>query len=122
MSRCRNLLLGLALFPAGVYATDAAAPLHINPFVQPQVVADADTVVVSAAADTMVLRGVMLAGEHSLANISGQILGIGQEINGYRLIAVNEDNVVLDREGVRRELGVTKQDGMDNNEQVTRRR
>ena len=117
------LLLVVSLLQAVAQAADGVAgPLRINPFVQPEVVADEAITAVSGEEDFMVLRGIMLAGEQSLANIGGKILGIGQEINGYRVIAVNESNVVLDRDGTRRELGVSKLDGIENNERRTGRR
>ena len=116
------LLLVVSLLQAVAQAADEAGPLRINPFVQPEVVADVAGTVVSGEEDSMVLRGIMLAGEQSLANIGGKIVGIGQEINGYRVIAVNESNVVLDRDGTRRELGVSKQDGIENDERRTGRR
>ncbi|HUT41443.1 MAG TPA: hypothetical protein VM011_08890 [Gammaproteobacteria bacterium] len=116
------LLLVVSLLHAVAQAADGTGPLRINPFVQPEVVADEAGPAVSSNEDSMLLRGVMLAGEQSLANIGGKIVGIGQEINGYRLIAVNESNVVLDRDGTRRELGVSKLDGIENNERRTGRR
>ncbi len=52
------------------------------------------------------------------AQLGGKIVGIGQDINGYRVTAVNEQNVILDRDGVRREIGVKTQNGAGNDEQA----
>ncbi len=47
------------------------------------------------------LRGVLLAGPDSLVNIDGEVLALGEEIRGYRLVEVGERSAVLAREGVR---------------------
>lgn len=118
MSRCRAwyLLLVMVLLQGVALANDSDGPLHINPFLQPRTVASTSKTAQSDDGVSMQLRGIMLAGEHSLANIGGKIVGVGDEINGYRLIAVNERGVVLDRDGTRKELGVRPEDGTGNDD------
>jgi hypothetical protein len=104
--RTLGLLLALWLTPFAGFASEPDTKLHINPFVPPQTAAAGGGVKSGGGNDSMELRGVVLAGPHSLANIGGKIVGIGEEINGYRLMAVNEDRVVLDNNGVQREIRV----------------
>ncbi len=111
-----NLLLVMALTPGGTLANDSYVPLRINPFIQPKTVASTGMTAQSDDGVSMQLRGIMLAGDHSLANIGGKIVGVGDEINGYRLITVNERGVVLDRDGTRKELGVRPEDGTGNDD------
>ncbi len=47
------------------------------------------------------LRGVLSAGMNSLANVSGEILAIGESIDGYVLVGVNEDGAIFERAGTR---------------------
>jgi hypothetical protein len=63
---------------------------------------------VEAPQVTLELRGTMAAGEHSLANIGGEILAIGQEISGYRLMAVHQRHVVLEKNEIQRTLLIDK--------------
>jgi len=52
------------------------------------------------------LRGTIVAGQQSLANISGVIVSLGEEVNGYKLVGVQQREVVLLREHSRRILSV----------------
>lgn len=45
------------------------------------------------------LRATLVGRERSLANLDGQILAEGGELNGYRLVKIDEDEVVLEKEG-----------------------
>jgi len=94
------------------------AMLRINPFLQP--------IDLSLAADksgrgderqsvTMNLRATMVAGNASQANIGGEIIGLGEDVNGYRLAEVYSRYVVLDRDGIRKELRIEDGDGKDRN-------
>jgi hypothetical protein len=109
-SRLRLLLPLLLLLQQPAYAAGKGPVLHINPFVPPETIGNGHTVKPATEANSMELRGVVLAGERSLANIGGKVVAIGEEINGYRLIAVNENNVLLDNKGARRELRIRSLD------------
>ncbi len=50
-------------------------------------------------ASTFELRATLVAKKHSLANLNGEILGVGDEIAGYRLREIGEDKVVLEKGG-----------------------
>ena len=56
-----------------------------------------------------VLRGTMVAGQRSLANISGVVVSLDEEINGYRLVDVRQREVVLQRHDDRRVLTVDQE-------------
>ncbi len=53
-----------------------------------------------------VLRATLSLGRASLADVDGDIIGIGEEVNGYRLLAVNEGSAVFSKDGKRLELSV----------------
>ena len=50
------------------------------------------------------LRAIILAGNASMADVNGEIIGPGEEVEGYRLISINADRVFLEKEGVRVEV------------------
>ena len=43
------------------------------------------------------IRGILVAGDQSLVNLGGELLGIGESANGYRLLQVREDHAVFQR-------------------------
>lgn len=85
--------------------------LKTNPFarsaeVQERVHAPAAQTAAQKDSVPFVLRGTMMAGQQSLANISGVIVPLGEVINGYRLVGVHEREVVLLKDNDRRILTV----------------
>jgi hypothetical protein len=48
----------------------------------------------------------MVAGQQSLANISGEIVSLGDEINGYKLVGIQQREIVLLKNNERRVLSV----------------
>ena len=103
------VLLGLTLGHA--YAAEQATePLQRNPFVAPRVLEPPPVAVLPRRvapepdvppAPQFGLRAVLSAGHHSLANIDGTILGVGEAIEGFRLVSIGEHSVVLKRRGQR---------------------
>jgi hypothetical protein len=82
----------------------AAEPsfLRRNPFVSPldqgangSSSADASR---SSSAE-LKLKGILLSGEQPLVNFGGQIMAPGDEVAGYRLVAVGEGEAVFNRNG-----------------------
>jgi hypothetical protein len=61
----------------------------------------------------MRLRGTMLAGSNSVANIDGTIIGIGQQLYGYTLVSVQQRQVVLDRNGTQTKLSIDNEADRD---------
>ena len=43
------------------------------------------------------IRGILFAGGQSLVNFGGEIIGPGEEANGYRLLEVGEEHAVFQR-------------------------
>jgi hypothetical protein len=95
-------------------AAGSAGILHKNPFAHP--LPESSQPVPGAANPApevpvpLELRGTMLAGADSLANIGGLILGIGQEVDGYRIVAIHERQVVVEKNGEQRTLSVDNED------------
>mgnify|MGYP001557425081 FL=1 len=112
------LLAGLLTQSACPAADIETVILQINPFVRPVLEAvthDSDRKMASKTADEgMRLRGTMLAGSNSVANIDGTIIGIGQQVNGYTLVSVEQRHVLLYRNGTQMILSIDSEtDGND---------
>lgn len=109
------LLAGLLTSMAGNATDVETLALQINPFLRPVLEAVTTEGVKSteqaSSADSMQLRGTMLAGNNSVANIDGVIIGIGQYIHGYTLIAVQQRHVLLERNGTQMKLSIDDQAG-----------
>ena len=91
------------------HAEQSVHALKINPFARPLESQASQAQPVSyEQTDSVpfVLRGTMMAGQQSLANISGVIVSLGGEINGYKLVAIHQREVVLLRDNERRILSV----------------
>ncbi|MDX1698100.1 MAG: hypothetical protein R3308_07415 [Thiohalobacterales bacterium] len=115
--RCLILLAGLGL-ACNSLAAGQDEVLQTNPFLRPALAAPAQPGIVQAETPdtvTLDLRATMVAGSMSQANIGGKIVGLGEEVNGYRLLEVHVRRVVLEREGTRREIAIAelKQPGRD---------
>lgn len=94
----------LLIATAGAVAAPPAAPkLHHDPFRRP-----GGTALVPAAGDAPApvewqprLRGVLLSGPNSLANVDGQMVAIGEKLDGHRLLSVTEYQAVFEKDGRR---------------------
>jgi hypothetical protein len=109
MNRCpRYLLLVLAwlCWSNG----QGAEPITRNPFTRPGYTADrplpTNTEVALLAFEPLQLKATLIAGQQALANINGEILAPGDEIQGHRLLQVREREVVLSKDGERLTLSV----------------
>ena len=111
--------MAIVMCLAQVCHADQNVPdLKINPFARPvdnQVNPTESAASGQAAQVPFVLRGTMVAGQQSLANISGVIVSLGEKINGYRLVAIHQREVELLKDDERRILSV------DDNTENTRR-
>lgn len=97
---CASLLAWSAL-AAGELLTERADIDH-NPFERPvelQARATGGEAPTLMAKGALELRGVLLAGSESQANISGRIMALGEELDGYRLVSVSSEEVELRRDG-----------------------
>jgi hypothetical protein len=104
--RERSLLL--ALIGALAWAVPAGAEpgserlLRFNPFLRPDLGAAGRGPDQPRAADAEwrpVLTATLVAGERSLANLGGVVLGLGEETHGYRLVEVREFEAVFENAG-----------------------
>ncbi|MFK8067951.1 MAG: hypothetical protein AB8D52_06880 [Gammaproteobacteria bacterium] len=97
-----------------VTATDNVAPeLHIDPFVNPMVLQPPlDSLSVDdqgkpmetvQARETFLwqpeLRGIIRSEDVAIANMAGELIELGMEFEGYRLIKVREQSVVFEKDG-----------------------
>jgi hypothetical protein len=62
--------------------------------------ADRRAALLEEARSSIALEAIM-AGERPLAVINGRACRIGHEVNGFRIVDVQSDHVILEREGVR---------------------
>lgn len=115
MPSLRQMLLiitGCMLVIGNATARDIV--LKTNPFLQP--VIRTNPVQSAAPAEDerhvaeMELRATMVAGQRSQANIGGVVIGLGEEVNGYRLTEVHRQHVVLDRDGKAKEIRIDDSD------------
>ena len=99
------LLVGILTATAGQAAGQYAA-LRSNPFIKPATITETPSnkkADIRPAAD-MQLRATVVAGNRSQANIGGVIVGLGEDVEGYRLTEVHARRVVLERDGTRKEI------------------
>ncbi len=93
------LALGVA-FAAPIAAEPPPAPLpelRFDPFAPPEL--GEGTAADPAGAFVPVLRGTLVSGEGSLANLGGIVLRIGQEAEGWRLVEVGPFQATFERGG-----------------------
>ncbi len=117
----RKLLLMLILLVASptveVWADTLAPELKNNPFDQPNLIVDS-----AAKAEGQVtakwsglLQATLVSGADSLANVDGNLIAIGEDYNGYRLLRVGEGTATFGKAGVQITV-VVGNDGANDNE------
>jgi hypothetical protein len=102
-----SLVLLCALLTLGAPAAagdERPRRLRFNPFAQPELaaIAQADPSRVATGAFhgwAPELTATLTAGEESLANLGGVILGIGEETHGYRLVKVDVFEASFEKDG-----------------------
>jgi hypothetical protein len=72
-------------------------PLANNPFLRPRVAEQ--TAPVEPASPPLELRAILLAGDASRVDVGGRIVGVGEALDGYRLVSVTEDGAVFEHAG-----------------------
>lgn len=112
---------GLMVLAAGCLPPVFAEGLHNDPFARPQLdltgsVQGAD--VEPGALWHPQLTAVVLDGENSLVSLNGEIVGIGDQKDGYRLVRVREQEAVFKKDGKRI---VLKMDDADSGGQGARK-
>ena len=111
------LLLLAGMLPQVICHASDAEPtmLQTNPFLRPIIEkgnsGSSHNTVNKAPVGPMRLRGIMLANSNSVANIDGEIISLGQQIQGYTLITVQQRHIVLDRNGMLITLSIDNEAG-----------
>ena len=114
--RLALLLLSGMLPQAICYASDAEPTiLQTNPFLRPTHgevnSGNSNSTLNKTPVGSMRLRGIMRANSNSVANIDGEIISIGQQIQGYTLISVQQRHIVLERSGTQITLSIDNETG-----------
>ena len=103
----RALCLCLLLPAWATAAEPEPLVLRHDPFVRPGSAAAVPTTTAGTdAAWRPQLRAVVVAGPKSSALVDGQVLELGDELDGYRLIQVLPDKAIFRKKGRRVELSV----------------
>lgn len=89
------LALALSILPVTALSAGELAPaLSANPFERPEWLTDAQEIPGGATATTargrIDLRATLVAGKRSSVNVGGNIVMLGEEVDGYTLISVAE--------------------------------
>ena len=108
-------LLGLTGFPVAASSDgQLAKELRHNPFAKPALLALPSTKEVTKTtppikpAVELELTATLVSDVMPLIIVGGELLGIGEAIEGYRLIAVQEGVAVFDREGQRHTVSLVE--------------
>lgn len=118
----RHLLIGLLAMSASAYATEPP-PIEHNPFSRPpsQVRMGEDRVTSELRPPTeLVVTATMVSTGERLAHIDGRVLREGDQIYGYRLLRIDEDKAIFERNG-ETETVLVKPERDENDERETRR-
>lgn len=97
-------VLVLAATTTGTW-TAAHADAARNPFVRPDIKqATAGTGTAAqreprVAAPRFKLRATVVAGASSVANLDGNVIGVGETLDGYSLVDVQRETVVVEKSG-----------------------
>ena len=97
----KRLVLITALLLGAIGAAAEPPPLMNNPFSRPPAPLIRETARPDDEASTtpLVVIATMVSSTATLANIEGQVMRPGEEINGYLLKRVYEDRAVFERNG-----------------------
>jgi hypothetical protein len=118
MTRRRLAALAVALsFTAlAVPALGQGRALQHDPFVRPAVGLVPGSAASAAALGRVKaapegkprlnLQAVLVAGSHSIANVDGVMLRVGESIDGYRLLEVQHRSAVFEKNGAKFTLGI----------------
>ena len=100
MAKVGFVVAGLwILFANSVFGADPAPLANVLPAINPFTPPAASLFAVENR-DVWELKGIMLAGPASQVDLDGRVIGIGETIRGFTLIAIEPRRVVLHRDGV----------------------
>lgn len=88
-------------------SAEADSDVRRDPFLQPDLTAIKTSAQQSPTIvnrGTLLLKGTLRSGDNVLANINGNILAIGDELDGFKLISVSEQSATLENSSEKLEL------------------
>jgi len=77
-----------------------ASDLERNPFASPFALSGSErpnAMTVRSRGTSPAVRGILVADGRSLVNLNGKIIGVGDEVDGYRLLHVAQEYAVFQR-------------------------
>lgn len=86
----------------------AAEILRHNPFEQPDVIQGRSQKGTTTDSAKLELRGTVIDGHDSVANIGGEYYRVDQELSGYRVVRIESGSVTLSRSGTKMVLTLQK--------------
>lgn len=98
------IIIGLLVFSAAIQAANVAPKLHLDPFEKPDSLLLQHRQLETAVLPQPVswqpeLRATMRFAQGGMVNIGGDIIAIGEEINGFRLLEVQERSAIFSKDG-----------------------
>ena len=98
------LITGLAILSATLQAANVAPKLHLDPFEKPDsLLLQSRELDVEPLPEPVSwqpeLRATMRSSTGAMVNIDGDIIAIGEEINGFRLLEVQERSAIFGKNG-----------------------
>ncbi len=96
------VMIGLFSINTMLFAAEQTPQSVHNPFTRPQYLGAAVSNRSAQRADgnaVLDLRATMSAGTQSLVNVAGEFYGLGDEIDGYRLLSVGDGKAVFLKNG-----------------------
>lgn len=110
------ILILAAVVSLFIQYAGAAQPhkvLQKNPFIKPsntvlKSINDEEDSGDQTLGEKMVLRATLTSDANSIANINGEMLTVGESINGYELIKVNIGSAVLTKNGKQELIAVNE--------------
>ena len=94
------------LIPVSLQTAADELLLRHNPFLRPAPESTSGAPGAAATGDELTLRATLTDHGQALANINGRLIRPGDEINGYRIVTIDEGSVVLSRGAQERRLTV----------------
>ena len=102
-------MLALVAAALSCNAAPAAERLLRDPFARPAPPAPAKPAE-PVAPEPLHLRAIILNGARSLANIDGDIVGVGERARDYTVLRIDAHGVLVVRAGVRQLLSISEKD------------
>jgi hypothetical protein len=105
MARLLSWLLSTTIVATpwvGAQANEVADLVH-NPFSRPELpsLSGAGSADEARREGKLELRATLIASDHPMADVNGVILAVGDEVEGFRLVEVDERRAVLERDGTK---------------------